>query len=168
MDGINDSDVVPPGKLETVMGVLQQEEKDGGGWEVVHSQHKTWDIKAAAGGRGSRTGSLERLFPTILLTHAVAMVEKLIEERGVKRVIRIEEINAARRRRRLENESEEEKRAREIEEENDRWRMEKNLWLLGGDGFYRASFYLFSILYLKRKMNENNRLGTPQHRKNLT
>ena len=59
---------------------------------------------------------------TILLTRAVAEVEKLIEERGVEAVMRIEEINAARRRRRLENESEEEKRAREIEEENDRWR----------------------------------------------
>ena len=62
------------------------------------------------------------MFPTILLTRAVAEVEKLIKERGVKAVMRIEEINAARRRTKLENGSEEEKRAREIEEENDRWR----------------------------------------------
>ena len=37
VDGINDSDVGRPGKVETVMEVLQQEEMDGGGWEVVHS-----------------------------------------------------------------------------------------------------------------------------------
>ena len=33
VDGINDSDVERPGKVE----VLQLEEKDGGGWEVFYS-----------------------------------------------------------------------------------------------------------------------------------
>ena len=92
VDGINDSDVERPGKVETVLGVLQQEVKGGGGWEVVHSQRKTRDIKATAGGRGSWTGSLERLFPTILLTRAVTEVEKMVEEKGVKDVMEIEAI----------------------------------------------------------------------------
>merc|ERR1712236_29628 len=82
VDGINDSDVERPGKVETVMGVLQQEEKEGGEWKVVYSQGKTRDIKAAAGGKGSWTGSIERLFPTLLLTRAVAQVERMVEERG--------------------------------------------------------------------------------------
>ena len=92
VDGINDSDVERPGKVETVMGVLQQEETDGGGWEVVHSQRKTRDMKAAAGGKGSRTGSIERLFPTLLLTRAVAQVERMVEERGVEKIMRLEEM----------------------------------------------------------------------------
>ena len=41
VDGIIDSEVERPGKVETVMG--EQVEKDGGGWEVVHSQLKTWE-----------------------------------------------------------------------------------------------------------------------------
>ena len=84
VDGINDSDVERPGKVETVMGVLQQEETDGGGWEVVHSQRKTRNMEAAAGGKGGRTGSIERLFPTLLLTQSVAKVEKLIESSGMR------------------------------------------------------------------------------------
>ena len=80
-------------------------EKDGGGWEVVHSQRKTRDKKAADGGKGSRTGSLERLFPTLLLTHSVAEVEKMVEEKGVKHVTAIEEIRLRYRRRRLEAEA---------------------------------------------------------------
>ena len=98
------------------MGVLQQEEKDGGGWEVVHSQRKTRDIKAAAGGKGGRTGSLERLFPTLLLTRTVAEVEKYIEEVGVERTVKQEEIMLRNRRRWEETASEEEKLAR-IEKE---------------------------------------------------
>ena len=92
VDGINDSDVERPGKVETVEGVLQQEEKDGGGWEVVHSQRKTRDKKAADGGKGSRMGSLERLFPTLLLTRAVAQVERMVEARGVEEIMRLEEM----------------------------------------------------------------------------
>ena len=90
VDGINDSDVERPGKVETVMGVLQQEETDGGGWEVVHSQRKTREKKAAAGGKGGRTGSKERLFPTLLLTRSVAQVEKLIEVGGMDWVMYLE------------------------------------------------------------------------------
>ena len=90
MDGINDLDVERPGKVETVMGVLQQEETDGGGWEVVHSQRKTREKKAAAGGKGGRTGSKERLFPTLLLTRSVAQVEKLIEVGGMDWVMYLE------------------------------------------------------------------------------
>ena len=83
VDGINDSDVERPGKVETVMGELQQEETDGGGWEVVHSQSKTRDMKAAAGGKGGRTGSIERMFPALLLTRTVAQVEEIIKKRGM-------------------------------------------------------------------------------------
>ena len=49
-------------------------------------------MKAAAGGKGSRTGSLERLFPTLLLTRAVAQVERMVEERGVEEIMRLEEM----------------------------------------------------------------------------
>ena len=84
VDGINDSDVERPGKVETVEGVLQQEEKDGGGWEVVHSQRKTREMKAAAGGKGGRTGSIERMFPALLLTRTVAQVEMMIEAYGME------------------------------------------------------------------------------------
>ena len=105
VDGINDSDVERPGKVETVLGVPQQEVKGGGGWEVVHSQRKTRDMKAAAGGKGGRTGSLERLFPTLLLTRAVAEVEKIIEEKGVKDVLELEEIMLQHSRIRLEREA---------------------------------------------------------------
>ena len=85
VDGINDSDVERPGKVETVLGVPQQEVKGGGGWEVVHSQRKTRDMKAAAGGKGGRTGSIERMFPALLLTRTVAQVEELIEKSGMER-----------------------------------------------------------------------------------
>ena len=105
VDGINDSDVERPGKVETVMGVLQQEEKDGGGWEVVHSQRKTRDKKAADGGKGSRTGSLKRLFPTHILTHSVAEVEKMVKKEGVTEILGYEEIKLRYRRRRLEEEA---------------------------------------------------------------
>ena len=98
--------------METVMGVLQQEETDGGGWEVVHSQRKTRDMKAAAGGKGGRTGSLERLFPTLLLTRAVAEVEKMIEEDGVEKTVRLEEIMLRKRKKWEANASEEEKKER--------------------------------------------------------
>ena len=84
VDGINDSDVERPGKVETVMGVLQQEETDGGGWEVVHSQRKTREMKAAAQGTGGRTGSIERMFPTLLLTGTVAQVEAMIQSTGLE------------------------------------------------------------------------------------
>ena len=90
VDGINDSDVERPGKVETVMGVLQQEETDGGGWEVVHSQRKTREMKAAAGGKGGRTGSKERLFPTLLLTRSVAQVEELIKLGGTEWALALE------------------------------------------------------------------------------
>ena len=105
VDGINDSDVERPGKVETVEGVLQQEEKDGGSWEAVHSQRKTRDKKAADGGKGSRMGSLERLFLTLLLTHSVAEVEKMVEKEGVKHTMKYEEIKLRYRRRRLEEEA---------------------------------------------------------------
>ena len=126
VDGINDSDVERPGKVETVLGVPQQEVKGGGGWEVVHSQRKTRDMKAAAGGKGGRTGSLERLFPTLLLTRAVAEVEKMIEEDGVKKIMRLEEITLQNRRRWEAKASEVEKKARDEREKKEaearRWR----------------------------------------------
>ena len=84
VDGINDSDVERPGKVETVLGVPQQEVKGGGGWEVVHSQRKTRDMKAAAGGKGGWTGRIERMFPALLLTRTVADVEQMIETYGLE------------------------------------------------------------------------------------
>ena len=62
-------------------------------------------MKAAAGGKGSRTGSLERLFPTLLITRAVDEVENMIEEKGVKDVLELEEIMLQHRRRRIESEA---------------------------------------------------------------
>ena len=67
--------------LKTILR-LKQEETDGGGWEVVHSQRKTRDMKAAAGGKGGRTGSIERMFPALLLTRTVAQVEELVRKEG--------------------------------------------------------------------------------------
>ena len=58
------------------------------------------------------------MFPTLLITCAVAEVEKLIEEKGVERVMRVEELTLQYRRRRLEKESEEKKLAREGKEES--------------------------------------------------
>merc|ERR1711895_400922 len=81
VDEINDSDLGRPGKVETVMGVLQQEETEGGSWEVVHSQRKTREMKAAAGGKGGRMGSIERMFLALLLTRTVAQVEEIIRKR---------------------------------------------------------------------------------------
>ena len=65
VDGINDSDVERPGKVEMVTGEPQVEE-DGGGWVVFHTQRKSRERKVAAGGEGSRMGSLERMFRTLL------------------------------------------------------------------------------------------------------
>ena len=83
-------------------------------------------MKAAAGGKGGRTGSLERLFPTLLLTRAVAEVEKMIEEDGVKKTMRLEEITLQNRRRWEAKASEAEKKKRyemeKKEAEARRWR----------------------------------------------
>merc|ERR1712215_121258 len=55
------------------------------GREVVHSQRKTRDMKPAAGGKGGRTGSIERMFPALLLTRTVAQVEVLIKKSSMER-----------------------------------------------------------------------------------
>ena len=66
---------------------------DGGGWEVVHSQRKTREIKGAAGGKGGRTGSIERMFPALLMTRTVAQVEELIKKSGMERAQHSERVN---------------------------------------------------------------------------
>ena len=55
-------------------------------------------------GKGSRTGSLERMFPTLLETQYVTEVKKKIEEKGLKVMLKVEEILLYHRRRRLEEE----------------------------------------------------------------
>ena len=94
MDGINDSDVGKPGKVETVMRVLQQEETYRGGWEVVHCQRKTREKKAAAGGKGGRTGNIERMFLALLFTRTVAQVEELIKRDGMERALHSERVHS--------------------------------------------------------------------------
>ena len=50
----------------------------------MYSQRKTREMKAAAGGKGGRTGSKERMFPALLLTQTVADVEEMIETYGLE------------------------------------------------------------------------------------
>ena len=64
---------------------------------------------------------MERLFPTLLLTRAVAEVEKLIEEDGVEKTMRFEELVLQQRRRWEAKASEGERKKREQEEAMD-WR----------------------------------------------
>ena len=67
MDGINDSNVKRPGKVEEVMGdEPEEEEKDGGGWVVVETQRKSQEKPPVE--VKSRTGRLQRMYPTLFST----------------------------------------------------------------------------------------------------
>ena len=100
VDGINDSDVEWPGKVEIVEGEPQVEE-DGGGWEVVHSQHKARARTASEERRENRMGSYQRMAPVVLEVISLYMLDFYEETNGIE-WLKKEEMKSKERKKKME------------------------------------------------------------------
>ena len=68
----------------------EEEEKDGGGWVVVETQRKTREEPARE--VESRTGRIQRLYPTLCTQCTVDSLARLEEEKGMREMLRVEEM----------------------------------------------------------------------------